>query len=134
MDYDVIIAGGSFTRLAAVVRLRGKRILLIELHEIGAVQTSACGTLLAVLEAPDTMDSLLQVHDRFLLHIGNRAFEYPVPFSFCTFDYRILCERLLAQGSAEVLRASVLNHHGHTVSTTIYWWCRRCSRLCHWPG
>jgi hypothetical protein len=35
--------------------------------------------LLAVLEAPDTMDSLLQVHDRFLLHIGNRAFEYPVP-------------------------------------------------------
>lgn len=118
MDYDVIIAGGSFAGLAAAVQLRGKRVLVVEPHEIGAVQTSACGTLLGVLEATRTIDSLLQVHDRLLLHLGGRTFEYPTPFSFCTFDYGILCNRLLAQGGAEVLRASVLGHNGHTVLTT----------------
>jgi flavin-dependent dehydrogenase len=118
MDYDVIIAGGSFAGLAAAVPLHGKRVLLVEPHAIGAVQTSACGTLLAILEATGTMDSLLQVHDRILVHLGGHTFEYPMPYSFCTFDYRVFCNRLLAQSDAEVLRASVLCHDGRKVSTT----------------
>lgn len=118
MDYDVIIAGGSFAGLAAATQLRGKRVLLVEPHAIGAVQTSACGTLLAVLEATGTMDSLLQVHDRFVLHLGQRTFEYPIPYSFCTFDYRAFCNRLLAQSDVEILHASVLGHRGREVFTT----------------
>ena len=51
MVYDVLIAGGSFAGLAAAVQLRGRRVLLVEPREIGAVQTSACGTPLAVLQA-----------------------------------------------------------------------------------
>lgn len=117
-QYDVIIGGASFAGLAAAVQLHGKRVLLVEPHDIGTVQTSACGTLLAVLQATGTMDSLLQIHDRLLLHIGQRTFEYPVPYSFCTFDYHILCNRLLTQSGAQVLRASVLRHRGHTVDTT----------------
>ena len=107
MQYDAIISGGSFAGPAAAVQLRGKRVLLIEPHEIGAVQTSACGTLLALLEAIRTMDSLLQVHDRSLVHLGQR-----------TFDYRFFCNCLPAQSDVEILRGSVLGHDGHTVSTT----------------
>ena len=118
MQYDAIISGGSFAGLAAAVQLHGKRVLLVEPHTIGAVQTSACGTLLAILENSGTMDSLLQVHDRILVHLGGRTFEYPTPYSFCTFDYRVFCKRILAQSDAEVLRASVLGHDGHTVFTT----------------
>jgi flavin-dependent dehydrogenase len=118
MDYDVIIAGGSFAGLATAVQLRGKRVLIVEPHEIGAVQTSACGTLLPVLEATGTMSSLLQVHNHVVLHLGKRSFEYPSPYSFGTFDYRIFCNRMLAQSDAEVLRASVLGRRRHEVFTT----------------
>ncbi len=118
MDYDVIIAGGSFAGLAAAVQLRGKHILLVEPHAIGAVQTSACGTLLAVLEATGTMDSLLQVHDRLIIHLKNNVYEYPLPYPFCTFDYRTFCYHLWNQAQVELLHASVLGHRGHLVYTT----------------
>ena len=118
MQYDAIISGGSFAGLAAAVQLHGKRVLLVEPHEIGAVQTSARGTLLAILETTGTMDSLLQVHDRILVHLGRRTFEYPMSYSFCTFDYRVFCNCLLAQSDVEILRGSVLGHDGHKVSTT----------------
>jgi flavin-dependent dehydrogenase len=118
MDYDAVIAGGSFAGLAAAVPLRGKRVLMVEPHTIGAVQSSACGTLLAVLEATGTMDRLLQVHDRIVLHLGKRTFEYPMPHSFRTFDYHVFCNRMREQSGVEVLRASVLGHRGHEVTTT----------------
>ena len=118
MQYDVIISGGSFAGLAAAVQLHGKRVLLVEPHTIGAVQTSACGTLLAIMEAGGTMDSLLQVHDRIVVHLGGHTFEYPMPYSFCTFDYGVFCNRILAQSDTEVLRGSVLGHDGHEVATT----------------
>lgn len=118
MDYDVIIAGGSFAGLATAVQLRGKRVLMVEPHAIGAVQTSACGTLLAVLEATVTTDSLLQVHDRIVIHLRGRAYEFSIPDPFCTFDYRAFCYRLLAQAEVEILHASVLGHRGHIVYTT----------------
>src|SRR3990172_1898772 len=102
MIYDVLIAGGSFAGLAAAVQLRGRRVLLVEPHQIGAVQTSACGTLLAVLQATGTLDSLLQVHDSVVLHLGEATIEYPTSYAFCTFDYRTLCQLLLAQADAQV--------------------------------
>jgi flavin-dependent dehydrogenase len=118
MDYDVIIAGGSFAGLAAAVQLRGKRVLLIEPHAIGAVQTSACGTLLGILAATGTTDSLIQVHDRIVVHVRERVYEYLLPYPFCTFDYHTFCYNLLAQADVELLHASVLGHWGHLVYTT----------------
>ena len=118
MEYDVIIAGASFGGLAVAAQLRGLRVLLVDPEPVGAVQTSACGTLLAVLEATDTMPSLLQVHERFVLHLANRAYEVPLPDPFCTFDYRLFCRRLFAQVDAELLPAAVLGHEGHAVHTT----------------
>jgi flavin-dependent dehydrogenase len=118
MEYEAIIAGGSFAGLAAATQLQGRRVLLVEPHSIGTVQTSACGTLLAALEATGTMESLMQIHDRFVLHLGQRRIDYLLPYSFCTFDYHIFCQRLLAQSEAEILQASVLGHQGHRVYTT----------------
>src|SRR3972149_1284059 len=118
MIFDVLIAGGSFAGLAAAVQLRGRRVLLVEPHEIGAVQTSACGTLLALLEATGTLDSLVQVHDSIVLHLGEATIEYPMPYTFCTFDYRRLCQLLLAQADAAAVRAAALRHDGHVVATT----------------
>jgi flavin-dependent dehydrogenase len=118
MEYDAIIAGGSFAGLAAAAQLRGRRVLLVEPHAIGTVQTSACGTLLAVLEATGTMDSLLQVHDSFMLHLHDRDVEYSLPYPFCTFDYRAFCDCLLDQCEVEILQAAVLGHRGHFVFTT----------------
>jgi flavin-dependent dehydrogenase len=118
LDYDVIIAGGSFAGLAAAAQLRGKQVLLIEPNPIGTVQTSACATLLAVLEATGTMESLLQVHNHVVLHLHHRTLEFSLPDPFCTFDFRTFCHRLLAQCDVEILPASVLGHHGHVVYTT----------------
>ncbi|NKQ34851.1 MAG: hypothetical protein HF973_04455 [Chloroflexi bacterium] len=97
MDYDVIIAGGSFAGLAAAAQLRGKRVLLIEPHEIGKVPTSACGTTLSILKATGTMDSLCQIHDEYILHLPRRTHTIPLPEPFCTFDYDVFCNQLLAQ-------------------------------------
>ncbi len=118
MDYDVIIAGGSFAGLAAAAQLRGKRVLLIEPHEIGKVPTSACGTTLAVLKATGTMDSLCQTHDNYILHLPRRTHTIPLPETFCTFDYDVFCNQLLAQGDAEVLRAAVRGHDDRLVHTS----------------
>lgn len=119
MGYDVIIVGGSFAGLAAAAaQLRGRRVLLVEPHPIGAVQTTAGGTLLAVLEAVGTRDGLLQVHESIVLHFARRAIEYPLPYSFCTFDYRTFGNRLLARSDVEILHASVLGHRGREVFTT----------------
>src|SRR3989337_3864459 len=105
VTYDVLIAGGSFAGLAAAVPLRGRRVLLVEPHEIGAVQTTACGTLLAVLQATGTVDSLHQIHNSLVLHLGDETIEYPLPYAFCTFDYRRFCQLLLAQPDAAVVPA-----------------------------
>lgn len=118
MDYDVIIAGGSFAGLAAAAQLRGKRVLLIEPHSIGSIQTSACGTPLAVLEATGTGDSLIQVHDRILLHLDRRTIEFPLDYPFCTFDFLTFASRMLESSDAEIMRAAVLGHRGHMVLTT----------------
>jgi len=118
MDYDVIIAGASFAGLGVAANLRGKRVLLIEPHPIGTVQTSACGTLLAVLEATGTSDSLIQIHNSLLLHLGDTSVEFPIDYPFCTFDFATFCDRLLEQCDVEILRASVLGHRGHMVFTT----------------
>ena len=53
-----------------------------------------------------------------MLHLRDRTVEYTLPYPFCTFDYRVFCERLLAQGDVDVLHASVLSHRGNLVYTT----------------
>jgi flavin-dependent dehydrogenase len=106
-EYDAIVVGASFAGLAVARQLRG-RVLLLDRNEVGAVQTSACGTPLWVPQALGVEDSVLQVHDRLTVRTPMRSVTYDLSaVPFCTFDYKTFCRGLLAQCSARFLRAGV---------------------------
>ena len=93
------IAGGSFAGLALALQLRG-RVVLVDHNEIGAGQTSACGTTVAALQAVGALDTIQQLHDNLVIHLApqdgpERARTYRLPYRYCTFEYGALC-RLLA--------------------------------------
>jgi len=115
--YDAIIVGGSFAGLAVASRLRGK-VLLIERNEIGAHQTSACGTLLGVPERLGLLGTVLQIHQRLLFHTSSRTVAFDVSGApFCTFDYRAFCRGMASAIEAEILQAKVLGVEGEEVVT-----------------
>ncbi|HET7874898.1 MAG TPA: hypothetical protein VFN71_05185 [Methylomirabilota bacterium] len=117
-DYDAIVVGASFAGLAVARQLHG-RILLLDRHEVGAVQTSACGTPLWVPESLGVVSSVLQVHDRLMLKTPYRTVTYDLSaVPFCTFDYRAFCRGLLDQCRARFLRAGVTGMADRQVITT----------------
>ncbi len=118
MVYDVIIAGGSFAGLAVATQLRGWRVLILDRKPIGTGQTSACGTILPVLEHWHAEASVLQVHHSLFLHTADRDIEFKSPYPWCTFDYARLCHTLLGQTGAEVCQAAVTGLTGRIVHTT----------------
>jgi flavin-dependent dehydrogenase len=117
-DYDAIIVGASFAGLAVARRLTG-RVLLLDRNEVGAVQTSACGTPLWVPETLGVADSVLQVHDKLTVRAPTRTVTYDLSaVPFCTFDYRRFCIGLLEQTQARFLRASVTGLQDGAVLTS----------------
>lgn len=117
-QFDAIIVGGSFAGLGVARQLRG-HVLVLDRNEVGAVQTSACGTPLWVPESLGVADSVLQVHDRLTVRtpVGSVTYDLSqVPF--CTFDYKAFCQGLLAQCQARFLRASVTGIEDGTVVTS----------------
>ncbi|TAK36884.1 MAG: NAD(P)/FAD-dependent oxidoreductase [Chloroflexota bacterium] len=116
MEYDCIIVGGSFAGLAAARHLHGD-VLLIEKGEIGAGQTSACGTPLEVVEQLGLSDSVQQIHRSLVLHTASARIEYRLPEPYCTFDYARFCRGLLTDVGAHVVRAVVRGLDGNEVIT-----------------
>lgn len=106
VQYDVVIVGGSFGGLAVASQLRGST-LIIDRKPIGAGQRSACATPLRVPRALGLEESVLQVQDRALFHLGSHAFELPGTEPFCTFDYEAFCQGFYSRTGADFLRASV---------------------------
>lgn len=116
-DYDAIVVGASFGGLAVARRLRG-RVLLLDRHEIGSVQTSACGTPLWVPQALGVADSVLQVHERLTVRTPKRSVTYDLSaVPFCTFDYKKFCQGLIGQSRARFLRTSVSGIEDGAVAT-----------------
>jgi flavin-dependent dehydrogenase len=116
-DYDAIIVGASFAGLAVTRRLRG-RILLLDRHEVGAVQTSACGTPLWVPQAVGVEESVLQVHDKVVVHAPTGTVVFDVSEApYCTFDYRKFCCGLRAQSDAHFVRTAVRGLRDGAVDT-----------------
>ena len=117
-DFDAIVVGASFAGLAVARQLRG-HVALIDRNEVGAVQTSACGTPLWVPEALGVADSVLQVHDRLNIRTPRRTISYDLSdVPFCTFDYRAFCQGLLAQTRARFIQAGVTGFADGAVTTT----------------
>jgi menaquinone-9 beta-reductase len=106
-EFDAIVVGGSFAGLGVARELRGE-ILVLDRNEVGAVQTSACGTPLWVPESLGVGGSVLQVHDRLTVRTPLGSVTYDLSqVPFCTFDYKAFCQGLLAQCQARFVRASV---------------------------
>jgi len=117
-DYDAIIVGASFAGLAVARRVRGD-VLLVDRHDVGAVQTSACGTPLWVPRWLGVESSVLQVHDRLDLRTPGRTISYDLrAIPFCTFDYGAFARGLLAQSTATFLKTAVLGLEDGAVRTT----------------
>jgi flavin-dependent dehydrogenase len=118
-EWDAIVVGGSFAGLAAAMELAGHgRILLIDKDPIGAHQTSACATPLAVLERLDLTETVEQVHRTLVIHFaGGRTRTYRPQYPFATFDYRALCQTLARRIDAEFLQARVTGFEGDAVAT-----------------
>jgi len=116
-EYDAIVVGASFGGLAVARQLHGN-VLLLDRNEVGAVQTSACGTPLWVPQALGVADSVLQVHDRLTVRTPRRTVIYDLSaVPFCTFDYKVFCQGLLAQCDARFLRTSVQSVEAGVVVT-----------------
>lgn len=62
--YDAMIVGASFAGLAVANQLCDYRVLLVDRRPVGADQTSACGTILQVLQRWDATTAVLQTHQK----------------------------------------------------------------------
>jgi menaquinone-9 beta-reductase len=63
-------------------------------------------------------DSILQVHDRLVIHTPSSEAVWPLPESFCTFDYEQFCERAFEYAGVDFIQASVTGRSGSVVQTT----------------
>lgn len=74
----------------------------------------------------DLADAVLQTHDRLVLHTGRGEFSFPSPYTWCTFDYRPLCETLFERSGAKFLQAVVQRMDGEEVFTSQGTFRARC--------
>jgi flavin-dependent dehydrogenase len=125
-DCDVLICGASFAGLAVARELAGSgaEVLLIDRYEIGERQTSACAAPTDWLVNLGLQAAIRQTFGELVIHTPRASARYRLPWTFSTFDYRELCERLFAQGDADFETAKVdgivvapPGTEGHTVLT-----------------
>lgn len=116
-DYEVVIAGGSYAGLAAARQL-GRRALVIDQHQIGAVQHSACGTPLGLARRLGGDDCVLQVYDAAYFHSPHGVARFPLREPYCIFDHALLCRRMFNDSGAAFLRARIQRLDGLTVRTS----------------
>jgi flavin-dependent dehydrogenase len=118
-DCEVLICGASFAGLAVARELRetGADVLVIDRYEIGERQTSACGIPTDWLTQLDLHGALQQTFGELVIHTPYTTVEYRLPWTFSTFDYRVLCRLLAEQGAFTFETAKVENRTGHTVHT-----------------
>ncbi len=117
-EYAAIVVGASFAGLAVARQLRGP-VLLLDRNDVGAVQTSACGTPLWVPETLGVASSVLQVHERLTVRMGRHTVTYDLSdVPFCTFDYRAFCQGLLDQCEVRFLKTAVTEWRDGQVVTS----------------
>jgi flavin-dependent dehydrogenase len=119
-DADVLICGASFAGLAVARELAHARarVLIVDRYDVGEKQTSACAAPTEWLTNLGLGESILQTFERLVVHTPKGTSTWPLPWTFSTFDYRLLCELLFAQcGDADFDTAKVDGRTGFTVHT-----------------
>jgi flavin-dependent dehydrogenase len=118
-DCDVLICGASFAGLAIARELAGSGadVLIVDRYEIGERQTSACGIPTGWLEAMALTEAVQQTFPELVVHTPHVTVRYDLPWTFSTFDYRMLCGLLAAQGSFAFETATVEGRRGDVVVT-----------------
>ena len=98
-DWDVLVCGASFAGLAVARELSGSgaRVLMIDRYEVGERQTSACAAPTEWLTNLGLEAAILQTFDALVFHTPTTSARWPLPWTFSTFDYRLLCELLWDQ-------------------------------------
>jgi len=114
--YDYVVAGGSFAGLVLATHLRG-RVALIEKGEVGEGQTSACATTLDVVRKLGLEDAIEEVHEEGVVHTRGAVHRFPLPYPFCSFDYRRFCRLLAERIDGDVVRAAAVGVAGDVVLT-----------------
>lgn len=98
-DADVLICGASFAGLAAARELAGSgaRVLVLDRYEVGERATSACALVTPWAPVMGVEASLKQElpYMRFTTPYGSARVR--LPWSWSSFDYRVLCQLLFAQ-------------------------------------
>lgn len=99
-EFDVVICGASFAGLAVARELAGSgaRVMVVDRYEIGERQTSACAAPTEWLDNLGLGPSVLQSFRDLVIHRPSKTRRWTLPWSFSTFDYRLLCELLAGQG------------------------------------
>jgi flavin-dependent dehydrogenase len=99
-DYDVVVCGASFAGLSVARELRGSgaRVLVVDRYEIGERQTSACAAPTEWLVNLGLEPSIKQTFRDLVVHRPAKTYRWSLPWTFSTFDYRLLCELLAEQG------------------------------------
>ncbi len=115
--YDVIIAGASYAGLAASMQL-GRRALMVDQHDIGAVQRSACAMPVAVVERFNARDAIIQQYGNAYFHDPRGVGRFPLTSPYCIIDHRRFCLLLADQSESRFLKARVRAFDGSTVTTS----------------
>jgi flavin-dependent dehydrogenase len=118
-DFDVLICGASFAGLAVARELRGSgaRVLIVDRYEVGERQTSACAAPTQWLRNLGLDPAIRQTFSDLVFHTPKATVRWRLPWTFSTFDYRVLCALLHGQGDAEFETAKVDGRTGHVVHT-----------------
>ncbi len=118
-DCDVLICGASFAGLAVARELSGSgaSVIVVDRYEIGERQTSACAMPTGWLEVLHLTEAMAQTFGELVIHTPHVTARYTLPWTFSTFDYRMLCGLLANQGRFQFETATVLGRDGDTVQT-----------------
>jgi flavin-dependent dehydrogenase len=114
---DVLICGASFAGLAAARELKGRNVMLIDRYEIGERATSACAAPTPWLHAMQVQGSIRQEIPCMAFHTPHGSARFRLPWSWSSFDYKLLCQALFAQTDARFEIAKVNGRTGDTVHT-----------------
>ncbi|MDP9383950.1 MAG: NAD(P)/FAD-dependent oxidoreductase, partial [Actinomycetota bacterium] len=117
---DVLVCGASFAGLAVARELAGAGadVLLVDRYDIGERQTSACAAPTEWLHAMGIREAIRQEIPCMAFHTPLGSARHRLPWSWSSFDYRMLCHELWAQcGDARFEVAKVERRVGETVKT-----------------